>query len=115
MFPLQLHVSIGDLPPGWLGEYVSGSIILDPTAEGDGWFVDATDAAFALANGQETALPGSEAAGHVDGLTVVMHEMGHALGLPDETAGVMSESLAPGTRNLPTPADVAAAFASGRL
>ena len=41
--------------------------------------------------------------------------LGHALGLPDETSGVMAESLAPGTRNLPTPADVAAAFASGRL
>jgi hypothetical protein len=44
-----------------------------------------------------------------------MHEMGHALGLPDEAAGVMSESLAIGTRNLPTPVDVAAVFASGRL
>jgi hypothetical protein len=51
----------------------------------------------------------------VDALTVVMHEMGHALGLPDGAVGVMAESLAPGTRNLPTAADVAAAFASGRL
>jgi hypothetical protein len=49
----------------------------------------------------------------VDGLTVVMHEMGHALGLPDETLGIMSESLAPGIRNLPMAADVAAAFAAG--
>jgi hypothetical protein len=111
----NLHVSIGDLPAGWLGAYNSGSIVLDPTAEGDGWFVDPTDAAFALANGQETALSGSAAAGHVDALTVVMHEMGHALGLPDETAGIMSEALAPGTRNLPTQADVAAAFATGRM
>jgi hypothetical protein len=79
---------------------VSGSIVLDPTAAGDGWSVDTT------------APP---AAGQVDALTVVMHEMGHALGLPDETVGVMAESLAPGTRNLPTAADVAAAFASGRL
>jgi hypothetical protein len=51
----------------------------------------------------------------VDTLTVVMHEMGHALGLPDEAAGIMAEALAPGTRNLPTAADVAAAYASDRL
>jgi hypothetical protein len=111
----NLHISIGDLPSGWLGAYVSGSIVIDPTAAGDGWFVDPTDAAFAQGTSQETALPGSAAAGHVDALTVVMHEMGHALGLPDETSGVMSESLAPGTRNLPTPTDVADAFASGKL
>jgi hypothetical protein len=110
----SLHISIGSLPPGWLGAYVSGSIVLDPTADGDGWFVDPTDAAFAPGS-QETALPGSAAAGQVDTLTVVMHEMGHALSLPDEMVGVMSESLAPGTRNLPTAADVAAAFASGRM
>jgi hypothetical protein len=107
----NLQISIGDLPPGWLGAYVSGSIVIDPA--GDGWFVDPT--AFSQDNGTETALSGSAAAGHVDALTVVMHEMGHALGLPDEATGVMAESLAPGTRNLPTPADVAAAFASGRL
>jgi hypothetical protein len=95
-----LHVSIGDLPAGWLGAYVSGSIVLDPTADGDGWSVEPTDA---------------PVANHVDALTVVMHEMGHALGLPDEAVGVMAESLAPGTRNLPTAADVAAAFASGTL
>jgi hypothetical protein len=82
---------------------VNGSIVIDPTADGDGWLVD------------PTAQPGSAATGHVDALTVVMHEMGHALGLPDETTGVMAESLAPGARNLPTAADVAAAFASGRL
>jgi hypothetical protein len=111
----NLQIGVGGLPPGWLGAYASGSIVLDPTADGLGWFVDLTDAAFAQGSSQETALPGSAAAGEVDALTVVMHEMGHALGLPDETVGVMSESLAVGTRNLPTPADVAAAFATGRL
>jgi hypothetical protein len=111
----NLHVSIGELPTGWLGAYVSGSIVIDPTADGDGWFVDPTDVGFAQGTGTEMALPGSAAAGHVDALTVVMHEMGHALGLPDESAGIMSESLASGTRNLPTAADVAAAYASGRL
>jgi hypothetical protein len=96
----SLQISLGDLPTGWLGAYVSGSIVLDPTAAGDGWSADTT------------APP---AAGQVDALTVVMHEMGHALGLPDEAVGVMAESLAPGTRSLPTAEDVAAAFASGRL
>jgi hypothetical protein len=64
---------------------------------------------------QAQGKPGSAAADHVDALTVVMHEMGHALGLPDKIAGIMSESLAPGMRNVPTAADVGAAFASGRL
>jgi hypothetical protein len=73
----SLRVSIGDLPPGWLGAYVSGSIILDPTAAGDGWFVGA----FAGDQGTEMALPGGVAASHIDPLTVVMHERGHALGL----------------------------------
>jgi hypothetical protein len=111
----SLQVGIGELPSGWLGAYVSGSIVIDATAAGDGWFIDPTDTAIAQGSGQDSALPGSAAAEHVDALTVVMHEMGHALGLPDEAVGVMAESLAPGTRNLPTAADVAAAFASGKL
>jgi hypothetical protein len=94
----NLQISIGDLPTGWLGAYINGSIVIDSTAAGDGWFTDTSV--------QPTA-------GQVDALNVVMHEMGHALGLPDETSGVMAESLAPGVRNLPTAADVAAVFASG--
>jgi hypothetical protein len=49
------------------------------------------------------ALPGSPAAGKVDLLTAVLHEMGHLDGRPDvSSAGnpldLMADALAPGTR-----------------
>ena len=95
-----LQFLVTGLTPGMLGEYVPGVIYLDPTADGWGWFVDSTpgkDEEYAPGAGALAALPSSGAAGHVDLLTVVMHEMGHALGLPDWTTGssndLMAESL----------------------
>jgi hypothetical protein len=88
------------LSPGILGEYAPGTIYLDATADGYGWFMDAT---------------ASPAANQVDLLTVVMHEMGHALGLPDittpDSTDLMAQALAAGLRRLPSMADVDAAFA----
>ena len=113
-----LQFIVTGLTPGMLGEYVPGVVYLDPKADGWGWFVDSTpgqDEEYASKVGVLAALPGSGAAGHVDLLTVVMHEMGHALGLPDWTTGssndLMAESLAAGVRRLPSLADVDAAFA----
>jgi hypothetical protein len=87
------------LSSGILGEYVPGTIYLDATADGYGWFMDPT---------------ASPPATQVDLLTVVMHEMGHALGLPDITApgstDLMAQALAVGLRRLPSMADVDAAF-----
>ena len=114
-----LQFVITSLSPGLLGEYVPGVIYLDAIADGWGWFVDPTpgqDEEYAAKAGALAALPGSGAAGHVDLLTVVMHEMGHALGLPDITApgstDLMAEALATGLRRLPSMADIDAAFAS---
>ena len=64
-----------------------------------------SDSAFAIgaAGGPLAAVPGGAAAGRMDLLTVVLHEMGHLAGLPDvggggEDGGLMTETLAPGVR-----------------
>jgi hypothetical protein len=49
----------------------------------------------------------------LDLLSVVLHEMGHMLGLEDNEGGLMAEVLQPGTRRLPTVADVDQVLASG--
>src|SRR5262249_49071823 len=82
-----------DLPDGDAGQgpligYTSGTTVqLDVNAGGLGWFVDPTpgdDSEFA-GTGDVYALraDGGPAAGQMDLLTVVMHELGHVLGLED--------------------------------
>ncbi len=94
-----LTIRIDDLPGSDLGSAGDGIIRLDRDAAGYGWFVDPTpadDAEF---------VPGAEhspAAGRVDLLTVVAHELGHALGLDSDGGnGVMGEFLPTGVRRLP--------------
>jgi Putative Ig domain len=104
-------ITIGNLKStGELGDTAKGKIVIDATADGDGWYVDPTP----LSNDGFAARPGSKqliaktgpAATEVDLLTVVMHEMGHILGLedldpkryPDQ---LMTETLSVGVRRLP--------------
>jgi hypothetical protein len=101
-----VSLQVVDLPAGYLGGTAIGSTTIDLSADaaGHGWFVDtsaASRSAFA------TAAP----AGREDLLTVVMHELGHTLGLNDlspavSSTDVMSESLATGVRRLPSTRDV---------
>jgi hypothetical protein len=82
-------------------------VVISADAAGYGWFVDASplrDAEFAVGTPGSplTALPGT-AAGRMDLLTAVLHEMGHLAGRPDvSTAGhgddLMADTLAPGVR-----------------
>jgi hypothetical protein len=105
-----VDVRVAGLGGNQLAQYDGRAITLDDNADGFGWFVDptplaneefthdATDSAFAaLANGP--------AAGHMDLLTVVAHELGHVIGLGDDVPGspgdLMSETLPAGVRRLP--------------
>jgi methionine-rich copper-binding protein CopC len=103
-------ISVAHLNGGLLGLTSGNAIWINDTAAGQGWFVDPTPAGnseFATKNGSALrALPGSPAYGQVDLLTVVMHELGHLLGLEDvDTAmfpgNIMDAALGTGTRLLP--------------
>ncbi|MBR1123543.1 matrixin family metalloprotease [Bradyrhizobium lablabi] len=110
--------TVADLAGDALGKHTAGHIEIDADAAGHGWFIDPTpndNSEFAHAgNAAGTDLsadPASAAAGHLDLLTAVMHEMGHELGL-DHTADahdLMYASLADGKRRLPAISDVAQA------
>ena len=84
--------SVADLPGWYLGEAGAGHVTLDADAAGNAWFIDATplsDEEFA--SGTATANGG--AAGRLDALTTVMHELGHQLGLDDTYASADAHRL----------------------
>jgi hypothetical protein len=107
---VQFHVE--DLAgPGYLGLAATNTVWLDDDAGGYGWFIDATpwdDSEFLQqSSGQFEAGDGSPAAGRMDLLTVVMHELGHVLGLPDlnpqqHPDALMSATLWHSLRRLPS-------------
>jgi hypothetical protein len=117
--------SVADLSGNAIGEQSMGQIVVDTNAAGHGWFVDPTpndNSEFThAANAAGTDLytdPSSNAAGHMDLLTTVTHELGHVLGLGDSTAAssandLMFIDLVDGERRLPDATDVAQTTAIG--
>jgi hypothetical protein len=99
----DVTVEIIDLPGTTLGVASSTIIWIDVNAAGHGWFVDLTPSE----NSEfDPALADSLAAGRVDLLTVLTHELGHVLGLDDDygadpyTGDVMAWALPPGVRRI---------------
>jgi hypothetical protein len=93
---------------GELAEASGTTVLVDPDAGGYGWFADATP----LDDSEFAYTPDAAAAGHMDLLTAVMHELGHVLGLPDQygpadASALMYGYLEVGERRLPEPSDVA--------
>jgi VCBS repeat-containing protein len=116
-----IHFVVADLSDNIIGNESSGRIAIDIDGAGHGWFVDPTpndNSEFTHAqNAAGTDLltdPSSAAAGHLDLLTVVTHELGHVIGLEDSTAAgdandLMYINLVDGERRLPDGMDVAQA------
>jgi hypothetical protein len=102
------------LPYGEVGFTSGSTIYIDAMAAGWGWYTGSGLAAF---GGGGLALADGPAAGHMDLLTVVLHEIGHTLGLPDGCAcgaysGLMQATLPVGVSRAlsvePTGAAIAA-------
>jgi Ca2+-binding RTX toxin-like protein len=77
-----LRIEVGNLPDDRLGATLGNWILIDSDAAGHGWSVGSGDSA-----------------GRMDLLTVLTHEIGHALGFGDDDArhGVMDARLESGT------------------
>jgi len=107
-----LRVEVADLGTGYLGlTTAEGLVRIDDDAAGFGWFVDATprdDNEFISTTDPTSlaAVAGGPAAGRMDLLTTVLHELGHYLearGVPAGTVApaVMSATLPVGVRRSP--------------
>jgi hypothetical protein len=104
------HFAVAGLGGDYLGLAFpsQNQVLISPNAAGWGWYVDPdprTDSAFTAASpgGPLTAVPGGPAAGRMDLLTTVFHEMGHLAGLSDQPGtglsdGLMTDLLATGVR-----------------
>ncbi|QIG96696.1 cadherin repeat domain-containing protein [Bradyrhizobium sp. 6(2017)] len=110
--------SVADLAGQVVGLESSGHITIDVDAAGHGWFVDPTPSdnsefthALNASGSNLQTDPSAAAAGHLDLLTAVVHELGHVIGLADLTSpsdanDLMYINLADGERRLPTATDL---------
>ncbi|MEA3036794.1 MAG: hypothetical protein QOH04_2571 [Sphingomonadales bacterium] len=106
---------VADMPGVEAGTSSGHDILLDSNGAGFGWFVDTTPGDDAEFNGSGTRLmanDGGPAAGKLDLLTVIMHELGHQAGLVDDynandVADLMYGYTNPGERRLPAQGEAA--------
>ncbi len=94
-----------------LATYEGPIIRVDDDALGRGWFVDPTpriDEEFMRTSvtGELKAKSDAKSKGRIDLLSVLMHELGHSLGLadlPDKPNSLMSSTITDSVRRLPQP------------
>jgi len=96
---------IADLNGLTLGLTMENTVLIDINAAGHGWFVDETpfdDTKFDLSslNNDLLATNASDTFGRMDLLTVVMHELGHVLGLDDIDSKTNAHDLMSHTLNM---------------
>ncbi len=101
----NVQFQIGNIGNGVLANTAGKVITIDATAAGFGWYVNPSCSAFQAVPNSDAyfAQLGSSAAGHMDLLTVIEHELGHILGLDDldGSRSVMATTLTAGVRRLP--------------
>jgi len=100
----QVEFRVADLAGTQLGLATSSAIYIDSDAAGYGWYTGLEE----TADGTLATLA-PEAVDQIDLASVVMHELGHTLGLGDLDSGagsLMSGTLSAGERHLPGAAEV---------
>jgi len=114
LVPSAITLNIADLPGGAVGQIIASTITLDDNAAGNGWFIDTTpwdnSEYLPTSNPYEwVAKAGSDAAGKMDMLSVLLHEYGHALGIDHSADGhdYMATTLTPGVRRMPSAEELA--------
>jgi Ca2+-binding RTX toxin-like protein/Ca2+-binding EF-hand superfamily protein len=95
-----IKFAIVDLTGSELGQTLGGTIQIDSTAAGFGWFVDSTpednnEFGGTLDGSSLEANAGGEAEGRIDLLTVVLHELGHVAGFSHDSGLELMEPVLP--------------------
>ena len=96
-------ITVTDMNGLYLGASSAGSIRIDSDGAGHGWFLDKSpdeDGEFGGSGSCLSADAGGPAAGRMDLLTVLMHEIGHQLGLADDFNLNSADSLMYGRAHL---------------
>ena len=99
----RVSVSVANLDGLMLGQTLGNSIVIDVDGAGYGWFIDRTpgdDHEFTSGTAGLLAKH-APAAGRIDLLSVVTHELGHLAGLQHQDSGVMVDTLQAGQRTAP--------------